>query len=102
MPAIGAHSTDTIDRPWDGGAATARAPNEAAALRAIHAWRDPSLDPDTKAAYKFPHHASAGAPANLPAVRNALARLPQADIPSADRAGVERHLRRHLEAQDRG
>lgn len=102
MPAIGGHSTGTVDRPWEGGPAVARAPNESATLRYMHAWRDPSLDPDTKAAYKFPHHAGSGSPANLPAVRNALARLPQADIPAGDRAGVERHLRRHLEAQNRG
>jgi hypothetical protein len=64
----------------------------------MHAWTDPDMDSDVKAAYKFPHHAPrVGSPAVLPAVRNALARLSQASIPAADRAAVERHLRRHLE-----
>lgn len=101
MPAIASHSTATVDRPWEGPAAVARLSNDAEALRAVHAWRDPSMDPDTKAAYKFPHHAAAAGPANLPAVRNGLARLSQADIPAGDRAGVERHLRRHFEDAQR-
>lgn len=101
MPPIPPHGTATVDRPWEGPATVARLPSDATALRAVHAWRDPGMDPDTKAAYKFPHHAAPGGPANLPAVRNALARLPQADIPAGDRAGVERHLRRHLEDAQR-
>jgi hypothetical protein len=36
-----------------------------------------------------------GGPAIIRGVNNALARLPQADIPDGDRAGVERHLRKH-------
>jgi hypothetical protein len=98
MPAIPPHETSTVERPWDGPAAVAAAPNDAEVLRYMHAWRDPDADPATKAAWKFPHHGPrVGSPANLAAVRNGLARLSQADIPAADRAGVERHLRAHLE-----
>lgn len=96
--AIAPHSTGTVDEPWDGPRAVAEAPNDARVLRYMHAWRDADGDPDQKQTYKFPHHAPrVGAPANVRAVRNGLARLPQADIPDADRAGVERHLRRHLD-----
>jgi hypothetical protein len=82
MPAIPSHSTATTERPWDGPAATARASNDAAVLRYMHAWRDPSMDPDVKAAYALPHHATMSGPAVLPAVRNALARLSQSRIPT--------------------
>ena len=102
MPAIPPHNTPTVDTPWDGPGAIAAAPNEAAVLRYMTAWVDPSGDPDAKGSYKFPHHSGQGAPANLAGVRNALARLSNADIPDADRAGVERHLRDHLDDAQRG
>lgn len=95
--AIPAHSTETVDEPWDGPAAVAAMPNEARVLRYCHAWRDADGDPDAKATYKFPHHRTLGGPANVRACRNGLARLDGADIPDADRPGVERHLRRHLD-----
>ncbi len=99
LTAISGHDTATVDTEWDGPAAVAAAPNEAAVLRYMHAWRDPDGDPDEKSTYKFPHHAAGrDTAANLPAVRNGLARLSQADIPDSDRSGVERHLRRHLNA----
>jgi HK97 family phage prohead protease len=102
MPALPVHYTATTDAPWDGPAAVAAAPNDPDVLRWMHAWRDPDADPETKVAWKFPHHAPrVGSPANLAAVRNALARLPQADIPDADRPGVEAHLRAHLEDAQR-
>jgi hypothetical protein len=98
MSAIAVHHTPTTDRPWDGPAATAAAPASRAVLRYMHAWVDPTGDPDTKAAYALPHHGPrSGAPAVLPGVRNALARLPQSRIPAADRPAVESHLRAHLE-----
>lgn len=101
MPALSTHNTDLVEQEWDGAAAVAAAPNERDVLRYMHAWVDPNEDPSTKVAYKLPHHApSVGSPANLPAVRNALARLSQTDMPDADRAAVERHLRAHLDAQD--
>lgn len=100
MPAIGSHDTSVTEREWDGPAAVASAPNERDVLRYIHAWYA-GEDPDEKASYKLPHHAPRqGSPAVLPAVRNALARLSQTDMPDADRDGVERHLQAHLEDQE--
>jgi len=95
------HNTDVTERPWDGPAAVASAPNDPTVLRYMHAWVEAGGDPTVKASYKFPHHApNVGSPAVLPAVRNALSRLPQSNIPDSDRAAVERHLRAHLEAQE--
>lgn len=94
MPAIPVHHTDVVERPWDGPATVANMPNDEATLRYCHAWAAAGAG-DLKKDYKFPHHARKGGPAVLPAVRNGLARLPQADVD--DRDGVERHLRAHLE-----
>ncbi len=100
--AIPAHSTDTSDASWDGPAAVAAMPNEASVLRYCHAWFEGGdADPDAKSSYKFPHHRTEGGPAILGGVRNGLSRLPNADIPDSDRAGVERHLRRHLDDASR-
>lgn len=96
--AIPVHHTATTDGSWDGPAAEAAAPNDKTVLRYMHAWVDSSADPEAKDSYKFPHHEGhVGAPANLAGVRNALSRLPNANIPDADRAAVERHLRAHLD-----
>lgn len=97
MPAIRPHKTATdTEGSWDGPAEVAAAPEDEGVLRYMHAWVDPDADPDTKTAYKFPHHtAGDDTPAVIAGVNNALARLPQADIPEADRAGVEDHLRAH-------
>lgn len=99
MGAIRPHTTEVdTESEWDGGKAVADAPNDAEVLRYMHAWVDENGDPDAKQSYKFPHHEPRiGAPAVIAAVNNALARLSQADIPEADRAGVERHLRKHRE-----
>lgn len=94
--ASGVHRTATENSSWDGPGAVAAMPEEAATLRYCHAWRDPNGDSDAKATYKFPHHRKDGGPANLAACRNGLARLTSADIPEAERAGVEAHLRAHL------
>lgn len=94
--AMAVHHTATQNSAWDGPAAEAAMPNEAAVLRYCHAWRDAGGDPDAKGTYKFPHHRHEGGPANLAACRNGLARLSGADIPDSDRAGVEAHLRAHL------
>lgn len=95
------HDTDVVDRPWDGPATVAALEAVDVAIgNAMFAWRDPDLDPTTKQAWKLPHHELVDGrpgPANLRAVRNALARLSQSDIPRADWPGVERHLRRHLD-----
>lgn len=100
MPAIGSHDTSVTEREWDGPAAVASAPNERDVLRYMHAWYSGD-DPDEKQSYSLPHHAPReGSPAVLPAVRNALARLSQTQMPDSDRDGVERHLRAHLEDQE--
>lgn len=91
------HHTSTVDKPWAGPATVAAMPNDEATLRYCHAWYDDDGDPDAKATYKFPHHATNGGPANMAACRNGLARLSGADIPEADRAKVQAHLQAHLD-----
>lgn len=95
--AIPVHHTGTTEGKWDGPAQMKWAGGKgASALRAMCAWVDSNGDPDAQSSYKFPHH-TRGGDANLNGVRNALSRLPQADIPDGDRAGVERHLQAHLD-----
>lgn len=96
MPPIRPHSTAVNKTAsWDGPKAMAAAPGEARILRYMSAWYS-GQNADTKASYKFPHHEPRmNAPAVLSGVNNALARLSQAKIPAADRAGVEAHLRKH-------
>lgn len=102
--AIPPHSTEVVERQWDGARAVARCPAEARSLRALHAWVDDEADPDTKQAYKLPHHevdeeGRVGA-ANIRGVRAALAALAGArggvDIPEEDVPGVRAHLERHV------
>lgn len=106
--AIPVHHTATVDTPWDGPAAVAAMPAEYADLHYCHAWQDADADAsshtpgdgdadDTKGNFKFPHHAKDGAPANLAACRNGLARLSSAGIPAGDDAGVKAHLQAHLD-----
>lgn len=106
--ALPVHHTATADTPWDGPAAVAAMPNDDTVLTYCHAWQDPEAAAvphkegdddadDQKGNYKFPHHTGKGAPANLPACRNGLARLPGADIPAGDDAGVKAHLQAHLD-----
>ena len=91
------HHTATVDEPWDGPAAVAAMPNDAATLRYCHAWRDADGETDLKSTYKMPHHKTKGGPANLAACRNGLARLSSADIPDSEREGVRAHLQAHLD-----
>jgi HK97 family phage prohead protease len=95
--AIGAHRTPVREGDWDGNAAMTSA-TSASDYRAICAWYS-GADAEQRSSYKFPHHASPGGPAILAGVRNALARLSQASIPSSDEPGVRRHLQIHLDAQ---
>lgn len=98
---IAVHHTATVDTPWDGGAAEKNLNDgDTTAFKACYAWVDGSGDPKQKGSYKFPHHevssdGKVGA-ANIPGVRNALARLSSADIPSGDAAGVKAHLDAHM------
>lgn len=100
--AIAPHSTDVVNVPWDGPGQEAKISNDAGAstFRRMYAWADPDGDPDTKAAYKFPHHqVEDGQPkaANVNGCRNALSRLPQSDVPSSDHEGVRRHCQKHID-----
>lgn len=104
--AIGSHSTATTSDSWDAGANTGRLSNDsgAATFRKEYAWVDSGADPDTKAAYKFPHHmvSADGAPgaANTNACSSAIGSLNGgrggADIPASDRTGVHAHLAKHM------
>ena len=106
--ALPVHHTAVTGAAWDGPAAVAAMPNDDTVLEYCFAWQsdaaasvphrenDDDAD-DQKQSYKFPHHTGKGAAANLAACRNGLARLSGADIPDADRAGVEAHLRAHLD-----
>lgn len=91
--------TDTTDAAWDGPAAISGADGESD-LRAICAWVDSDGDPDAKSSYKFPHHASADAAANVKACSAVIAVLNGgrggADIPDGDREGVYNHVAHHL------
>lgn len=112
--ALAVHHTATEDSAWDGPAAVKAMPNDDTVLEYCHAWQsdeaaatphkegDDDAD-DKKSNYRFPHHRTKGGPANLAACRNGLARLPGADIPDGDRAGVKAHLQAHLDdAKDDG
>jgi hypothetical protein len=73
-------------------------------MKWVFAWADPKADPDTKGAYKFPHHEVAGGgragAANERACISGIGILNGgrggADIPKADRAKIYRHLAAHL------
>ena len=99
--AIPPHSTDLApeDTAWDGPGEVAKAEAEEAALRRMHTWVDDDADPDTKRAYKLPHHLAENGEAVWRGVAAAMARLMQVDtkIPERDRRGVFDHLARHYE-----
>lgn len=98
---IPTHSTAITEGPMDRRAVVDAAPADQVVLRYMHAYVDPTADPEDKRSYRFAHHeARIGAPANLSAVRYALSRLPHADIPADERDAVEAHLRRHLTDAD--
>lgn len=100
MGAIAVHHTATENSSWDGPGAVAAMPGDSSVLHYCHAWVNSDRDPDAKGSYKFPHHRTKGGPANLPACRNGLARLSSANVPDSDRAGIEAHLRAHLNDAD--
>jgi len=91
------HSSPKADEglAWDGAGEVARAEGEAQ-LWQMHAWRDDELDPETKRAYKLPHHLASGEVV-WRGVAAAMGRLLQAatQIPDQDRRGVYNHLARH-------
>jgi len=127
--AIAPHSTPKDEEAtWDGPVEVRRMPNSAGVLRGKHAWVKGGIsaeDADKKQHYKFPHHPADRPHAIRAAVNNAKqeatalfmwlgyleanydedtvrdvkARLPQANIPAADRAGVLRHLNGHFSSE---
>ena len=107
MGAIKVHHTKTVDEPWKGPEMVARlkTDGDAAYYRQMFAWVDPEGDPETKGAYKLPHHMVDGAgnigAANVRACIAGIAALNGArggvQIPDEDRDGVYRHLAAHLE-----
>lgn len=111
--ALPVHHTATEDATWDGPAAVKAMPADDTVLEYCFAWQsdeaasvphregDDDAD-DVKGNYKFPHHERKGGAANVRACNNGLGRLAGADIPEADRAGVEAHLRAHLKDAGQG
>ena len=110
MPAVPVHHTDTVDVPWDADAEEGRLTESLnkALGTGMYAWFDPDgADPDddgypdSKADWKFPHHAvgANGTPgaANENACSNILARVGASGIPAGDQAGVKAHAQAHLD-----
>lgn len=97
------HSTPKAaeEAAWDGPGEVAQAEG-AEQLWRMHTWRDDDLDPETKQAYKLPHHLHTGEVV-WRGVAAAMGRLFQADtqIPEADRRGCYNHLARHYQQFDR-
>lgn len=103
------HETAAAEGTWDAGMHEGRMPSpmSVAMAKKMYAWYDPAQVEDSmmpKSAGKLPHHevGEDGMPgaANLNGVRNALARLPQSDIPESDVEAVRAHLRAHLGAAE--
>ncbi len=101
---IGAHDTETSDRPWSGPKAQKKLGDDERKLRQAHGWVDGDADPSTKSAYKFIHHEVAGdgsvGPANVRAAASAIGVLNGArggaNIPEKDRRRIYNHLAQHL------
>ena len=91
------------DVGWDAGAEV-KAAEGSAQLRRMHGWVDNDDDPDSKGAYKFPHHKADGT-AVWGGVGAAMAALLGARggavIPEGDRQGVYNHLARHYALWDK-
>tara|TARA_Y100000310_G_scaffold202655_1_gene202889 strand:+ start:2502 stop:3533 length:1032 start_codon:yes stop_codon:yes gene_type:complete len=98
--AIPAHETPKLDEDadWDAGVEVGEAEGRSQ-LRRMHAWVDGEGDPETKGAYKLPHHMNEGQQVVWRGVAAAMAALMGGrggvDIPTGDRRGVYDHLRRH-------
>jgi hypothetical protein len=106
MPAILVHHTDTVDKPWDANKneKRLRTGEKESYYRKMYAWQDPDANPETKSAYKFPHHEVDAdgniGPVNVRGCITGIAVLNGAmggaDIPERDRKGVWEHLAAHL------
>jgi len=95
-----------VDKPWDAAKneKRLRSGEKENYYKKMYAWQDPDANPETKSAYKFPHHEvdSDGniGPANIRGCITGIAVLNGAmggaDIPERDRKGVYEHLATHL------
>ena len=106
--AIPYKQTPTSDAAWDMGTMMGNCDGMGADLeaqmRSLCAWVDPNGNPQTKGAYKFPHHMVSGdgsvGAANIKACQSAIGVLNGgmggAKIPEADRQSVYNHLAHHL------
>lgn len=105
--AIRSHSTPTTSAAWDGAAVEAGVAEDASVsdLRSVYAWVNSEEDPETKSAYRFPHHMSVGGAANLRACSAVVAVLNGgrggSSIPDPDRGGVWSHVAGHMRDGDR-
>lgn len=92
----GAYAVAPKDAAWSAGKEVKSMPAERKALRARHAWVNGDADPDSKAAYKFPHHRAASNKAVVfRALAAGFARLGASSVSSGDKDGIARHLGRH-------
>jgi HK97 family phage prohead protease len=100
------HHPSVSESPWDAATHIGRLPSPmpVSTAQRMYAWYDAERVEDgeiVKDACSLPHHevSTSGAPgaANLPGVRNALARLPQSNIPADDHDRVRAHLQAHLD-----
>ena len=106
------HHTTVVEGTWDAAEQVKRLPSPmlVSVARRVYGYYDGAQVEGgqvIKGACKLPHHqvAADGTPGAAVAagVRNALARLPQSDIPTSEHADIRAHLRAHLDdMQDKG
>lgn len=104
--AVSAHSTGTDERAWDGPANERRVKigQSAAYYKRIYAWQDPEGEVGLKKTWKFIHHfidedgnpGSASTRACVTGIAVLNGARGGTTIPEADRAGVHRHLAKHM------
>jgi hypothetical protein len=101
--AIRPHETGTTAKAWDGTAVLAALADNSSVddLRSVHAWVDPTADPELKSSYRFAHHHGVKGEANLRACLTGIALLNGArgdcGLDEENRKGVYAHLAQHLE-----
>lgn len=110
MGAIKVHHTPTSDGSWDGPGNEKKLKDDGdeGYYKKMYAWQDPDKDPETKGAYKFPHHEVDGegdiGAANIKALQSIIGILNGgmggAKIPDDDRQGVYNHASAHLKDAD--
>ncbi len=100
---LGVHRTAVRVGEWDAATHTGRLPDSAGAavLASMYAAVLPNADLALKAGYDLPHHlvslSGQVGPANVAAVRAALALVPQLAASDAVKEAARRHLQAHLD-----